>query len=63
MENGEFYEKDELVRKIKNLAVKPSDYYDGTELLKCLAHFGVHGLRELSVDQLKHYLEIVKKGE
>lgn len=51
--------KDELVRRIKNLAVTPSDYENGTELLKLMAHFGVNGLRDLSVEQLEHYLEIV----
>lgn len=55
--------KDELVRRIKNLAVTPEDYELGTELLKLLAHYNVNGLMYLSVEQLEHYLEIVNCKE
>lgn len=53
--------KDELVKRIKNLAVTPADYEAGTELLKLMAHYNVNGLRDLSVEQLEHYLDIVDK--
>lgn len=55
MDRIEMSEKDELIRKIKNLAVDPRDYYDGRELLKLMAFYGVHGLKDLTVEQLEEY--------
>ena len=50
-------EKDELLRKIKNLAIDPIDYLEGKELLMLMDYYGVHGLMELNVEQLKEYYE------
>ena len=53
----EWSEKDELLRKIKNLAIDPTDYIEGRELLKLMDYYGVNGLMELNVEQLRAYYE------
>lgn len=50
-------EKDELIKQIKNLAVTPSDYRNGTELIKLMDFYNVNSLYELTVDQCKEYLK------
>lgn len=50
-------EKDELILRIKNLAVTPTEYRNGVELVKLMDHYHVNSLRALSVEQLKLYLK------
>ena len=57
MDRIEMSEKDELIKKIKNLAVYPIDYSEGKELLKLMDYYGVHGLMELTTEQLRSYYE------
>ena len=52
-------ERDELIIRIKNLAVTPEDYENGEELLKLMAYYNVNGLLDLSVEQLRAYLDKV----
>ena len=50
-------EKDELIYKIKNLAIDPESYRNGDELIKLMDYYGVNNLTVLSIDQLKEYYE------
>lgn len=57
MDKIEMSEKDIYIKKIKNLAVNPIDYRDGTELLKLMDYYGVTSLMDISVNELKEYYE------
>lgn len=49
--------KDELIRKIKNLAITPEDYRAGKELLKLMDYYHVNSLMEISEWELEEYYE------
>lgn len=53
----ELSEKDIWIKRIKNLAIDPENYRDGTELLALMDYYGVNNLMEISVTQLKEYYE------
>lgn len=57
MDRIEMSEKDILIKKIKNLAIDPSDYRDGSELLKLMDFYGVNSLMDISIEQLRSYYE------
>lgn len=48
-------EKDELIRRIKNLAIEPIAYRNGHELLKLMDYYNVTSLSALTYDQVKNY--------
>lgn len=50
-------EKDELIYKIKNLAIDPESYRNGDELIKLMDYYGVNNLTVLDIEQLKEYYE------
>ena len=50
-------EKDELIYKIKNLAIDPESYRNGDELIRLMDYYGVNNLTVLDVKQLKEYYE------
>lgn len=50
-------EKDELIYKIKNLAIDPESYRNGDELIKLMDYYGVNNLTVLDIKQLKEYYE------
>lgn len=50
-------EKDELIYKIKNLAIDPESYRNGEELIKLMDYYGVNNLTVLDIKQLKEYYE------
>lgn len=54
-------DKDELIKKIKNLAIDPVSYYEGYELLKLMDYYGVTNLRVLTREQLEEYYERATK--
>lgn len=57
MDKIEMSEKDIYIKKIKNLAINPIDYRDGTELLKLMDYYGVTSLMDISLDELRRYYE------
>lgn len=57
MDKIEMSERDILILKIKNLAIDPIDYANSKELLKLMDYYGVNGLMDISIDQLKEYYE------
>lgn len=61
MDKIEMGERDIYIKKIKNLAVNPIDYRDGTELLKLMDYYGVNNLTVLDIEQLKEYYERATK--
>lgn len=54
-------EKDELIYKIKNLAIDPESYRNGDELIKLMDYYGVNNLTVISIEQLKEYYERATK--
>ena len=50
-------EKDELIYKIKNLAIDPESYRNGDELIKLMDYYGASNLTVLTIEQLKEYYE------
>lgn len=54
--------KDELIARVKNLAVTPEDYSDSVELLKMMDYYHVHGLCELTEKQVEEYLWMTSRG-
>ena len=57
MDKIEMSEKDIYIKKIKNLAINPIDYRDGTELIKLMDYYGVNSLMDISINELKEYYE------
>jgi len=57
MDKIEMSERDILIKKIKNLAIDPIDYAESKELLKLMDYYGVNGLMEISIEQLRNYYE------
>ena len=55
-------EKDELIYKIKNLAIDPESYRNGDELIKLMDYYGVNNLTVISIEQLKEYYERATKS-
>ena len=54
-------EKDILIKKIKNLAIDPINYREGTELLKLMDYYGVNSLMDISLEELRSYYERATK--
>lgn len=54
-------EKDELIYKIKNLAIDPESYHNGDELIKLMDYYGVSNLTVLTIEQLRSYYERATK--
>lgn len=54
-------EKDELIYKIKNLAIDPESYRNGDELIKLMDYYGVNNLTVITIEQLKEYYERATK--
>lgn len=48
--------KDELIRRVKNLAVTPSDYRSGKTLLEMMDYYNVNSLMELTEEQMEAFL-------
>lgn len=56
--------KDELLMRIKNIAITPEDYKNSVELIKLMNYYNVHGLYELSLEQVEDYLEhVLQRGD
>lgn len=57
MDKFEMSERDIYIKKIKNLAIDPSDYRDGSELLKLMDYYGVNSLMDISLEELRGYYD------